>query len=450
MTVIQAAKSKSREWVLRQMLNLLPRLSMDNMETMISLGQKLLKNPEYIAVAEEMKAAIRENHPAVKVIDKVLHDLSPEASFRTIHNLFIKGLLAGTTQREEMEKEMGFKPPLFFVVSPTMRCNLKCYGCYSGEYNQSFGLPTEVLDRLFAEARELGMAFITVSGGEPFLRKDLVDLFERHREMMFQVYTNGTLIDQDLAAKLGRIGNVAPMISLEGFEDRTDARRGRGHFQKMMRVMDRLREEGVLFGVSVCLTRSNHLELSSEAFADLLADKGVFLIWIFQYLPIGREPDLDLMLTPEMRDDFRRRMRYIRNHWPFFVCDFWNDGPYVSGCIAGGKDYFHINAEGDVEPCVFVHFAVDNIKDKSIKEVLDSEFFRDIRAHQPWSDNHLCPCMIIDNPHCLRDLLRRHRPRPTHAGAEGIVNELAPFLDDYARRYHAIADRAWREEYGRG
>ena len=447
MAVVKEVKRVSREFVLKQMLKLLPRLSMDNMETMISLGQKLLKNPEYISVGETMKQAIRDGHPSVKVIEKVLHDLSPEARYRTIHNLFIKGLLAGTTKREEIKEEYGFRPPLFFVISPTMRCNLNCYGCYSGEYEQNFGLSTEVLDRIFTEAEELGLAFIIVSGGEPFIRKDLLDLYANHPNMMFQVYTNGTLIDEAMAARLGKMGNVAPMMSLEGFSGLTDARRGAGHFDKMMRVMDNLRHEGVVFGVSSCQTSENYLELSSEAFADMLAEKGIFIIWLFQYIPVGREPDLHLMLKPAQRDEFRRRMRTIRNNQPFFVCDFWNDGPYVQGCIAGGKDYFHINANGDVEPCVFVHFATDNIKEKNLKEVLDSEFFKDIRAHQPWSENHLCPCMIIDSPHCLRDIIRRHRPHPTHEGAEGIVNELASMLDDYGQEYHKIARKTWNEEY---
>jgi len=447
MAVLKQAKDASRRWVIRQMVKLLPKLTMDNMETMISLGQKLLKNPEYIQTAESLKQYIRERHPAVKVVEKVLYDLSPEARFRTIYDLFIKGLLYGTTYREEVAEDLGFRPPLFFVISPTMRCNLKCYGCYSGEYDQDYGLSTELLDRIFTEAEELGMAFITVSGGEPFIRKDLLDLFENHKEMMFQVYTNGTLIDEEMAKRLAKMGNVAPMISVEGFEEITDGRRGKGHFKKIMKAMDYLRDEGVLFGASVCQTRKNYLEVSSEEFADLMAEKGVFLIWHFQYIPIGREPDLSLMLTPEMRDTIRRRLRFIRNNWPFFICDFWNDGPYVDGCIAGGREYFHINANGDVEPCVFVHFAVDNIKEKSLKEALNSDFFKDIRAHQPWSDNPLCPCMIIDNPHCLRDMVKRHRPIPTHVGAEKIVNELALYLDEYAQSYHRIAHKAWNEEY---
>ena len=153
------------------------------------------------------------------------------------------------------------------------------------------------------------------------------------------------------------------------------------------------------------------------------------------------------MLTPQQRDNVRRRLGVIRSTSPFFICDFWNDGPYVDSCLAGGKEYFHINANGDVEPCVFAHFAVDNIYKKSLKEVLNSPFFKDIRARQPFSDNPLTPCMIIDSPQELRDLVSRHRAYPTHPGAETLLEEMAPELDRYAEEYHAIAEGSWGKEY---
>jgi MoaA/NifB/PqqE/SkfB family radical SAM enzyme len=445
--MVYGIKRLSRKLVIRQMLRMLPHLSMNNICRIIDLGERLLNREDYREVAESMKRYIREGHPAVKVIDRVLNDLSTECRFRTIHNLFILALLSETSFREEVKATEGFRPPFFFVVSPTMRCNLKCYGCYAGEYEQSFGLSHEVLDRIFGEALELGIHLVTLSGGEPFVRKDLFDLFEKHQDMIFQIYTNGTLIDEAIAERLSKLGNVAPIISVEGFEESTDARRGEGHFQRIMRVMDLLRENGVLFGASVTQTRENCMEISSDEFADLMVEKGVYLIWCFQYIPIGREPDLSLMLAPQQRDEVRRRLGKIRSTRPFFICDFWNDGPYVDSCLAGGKEYFHINANGDVEPCVFAHFAVDNINDKSLKEVLNSSFFRAIRARQPFSENPLTPCMIIDKPHELRELVRRHHAYPTHPGAETLLEELAPELDRYAEEYHAIAEETWVKEY---
>jgi MoaA/NifB/PqqE/SkfB family radical SAM enzyme len=447
MSILQDVKSYSRKLVVKEMVRMLPKLSMKNMCTMIDLGEKLIAREDYRAIAESLKRYIREGHPAVKVIEKVLYNLSPEPRYRTVYNLFILALLDKTSLRESLKEQMGFTPPFFFVVSPTMRCNLKCYGCYAGEYEQGFGLSHEVLDRIITEAQELGVHFITFSGGEPFIRADLLDLYEKHRDVIFQVYTNGTLIDEEMAKRLAELGNVAPMISMEGFEEETDQRRGKGHFRKAMKAMDFLRQEGVLFGSSVTQTRENMYAISSDAFVDMLVEKGVFLIWYFQYIPIGRKPDMSLMLAPQQRDIVRRRLRGIRSTKPLFICDFWNDGPYIDGCLAGGREYFHINANGDVEPCVFAHFAVDNINEKSLKEVLTSQFFTEIRSRQPFSENPLTPCMIIDNPHNLREVVRKCHAYPTHGGAETLITDLAREMDDYAMEYHRIADRTWREEY---
>lgn len=440
-------KSSLRKMVVTQMVRMLPNLSMKNLMKIVELGEKLINKEDYKPVVASFKQYIREEHPATKLIERVLYELSPQCRYRTIYNLFILALLSETSRREEIKEKEGFRPPFFFVVSPTMRCNLKCFGCYAGEYEQDFGLSHEVLDRILNEALEMGIHFVTFSGGEPFLRQDLFDLYEKYKDIIFQIYTNGTLITETVAHRLAELGNVAPMISLEGLEEITDVRRGKGHFNRMMAVMDFLKKEEVLFGVSVTQTRNNYLQISSEEFADVLVKKGVYVVWYFQYIPIGRKPDLSLMLTPEERDEVRRRLRKVRNTRPLFICDFWNDGAYIDGCLAGGREYFHINANGDVEPCVFVHFAVDNIYEKSLKEVLRSPFFKGIRSNQPFSKNPLTPCMIIDTPHHLRSLVKQYQAYPTHPGAETIVTDLAENLDAYSLSYRQIAERVWNEEY---
>jgi hypothetical protein len=135
--------------------------------------------------------------------------------------------------------------------------------------------------------------------------------------------------------------------------------------------------------------------------------------------------------------------------YPIFLGDFWNDGPYVDGCMAGGQRYLHIISNGDVEPCVFVHFAVDNIKEKSLVEVLQSPFFKDIRDAQPYEDdNLLCPCLIIDHPAVLRKLVKKHGARPTHPGSGNILSELAEGLDEYSGKIHEVFEPEW-ESTGR-
>lgn len=435
------------ELIVKAMTKMIPKLSMKNLSKILKLADLLIREERYRSILKSFQSYVEEGHPATKLIEKVLHELAPNVRFRVIYNLFILGLLYGTQKRDEILRKDGFRPPLFFVISPTMRCNMKCYGCYSGEYEKDFGLSRELLDRILTEAEEMHIHFVTISGGEPFLRTDLLELYEKHKDIMFQVYTNGTLITDEIAKKLSELGNVAPMVSIEGFEETTDRRRGKGHFRLVMEVFDRLKKYGVLFGSSIMQTRENYLEISSHEFVRLLVEKGVSVIWYFQYIPVGYNPDVKLMLLPEERDEIRRRLRVIRNTYPVFLCDFWNDGAYIDGCLAGGREYFHINARGDVEPCVFVHFAVDNIQNKTLREVLLSPFFKGIRANQPFSDNPLTPCMIIDNPSALRELVRRYNARPTHEGAETIVNDLSGFLDDYSVKYRKIAEKTWNEEY---
>jgi MoaA/NifB/PqqE/SkfB family radical SAM enzyme len=361
-------------------------------------------------------------------------------------NLIINEFLLAGPRREAFHRRYGFDPPFLLVISPTMRCNLSCYGCYAGQYTKDQELSTETLHRILGEAKEMGIYFITLSGGEPFIRPDLLDLFATHGDLYFQVYTNGTFIDPSMAQRLSQLGNVLPAISIEGFEAETDARRGPGHFRRILSAMEHLRAEGVLFGFSATATRQNTELIVSDEWVDFFAQQGCFIGWYFNYIPIGKKPSMDLMPTPEQRIYRRRRLVELRKRTPMVLADFWNDGPLVGGCIAADR-YLHINSRGDVEPCVFVHFAVDNIREKSLAEILDSPFFHAIRRRQPYSSNYYRPCMIIDHPHILREVVRQSGAHPTHEGADSVLYHLAPELDRYAQRYGHLADALWEEQH---
>ena len=359
-------------------------------------------------------------------------------------NLIVNEFITAAPQREEFHSRFGFDPPFFIVLSPTMRCNLACYGCYAGEYERGRELDGELIHRVLREAKEMGVYFITVSGGEPFIRPDLLDIFAAHQDQYFQVYTNGTLIDRKMAQTLSRLGNVLPAISVEGWEKETDARRGPGAFRKILETMSNLRQEGVLFGFSATATRQNSETIISDEFVDFLAQQGCFIGWFFNYVPIGKSPDMDLMPTPQQRIHRRRRLTELRPRVPLILVDFWNDGPLVGGCIAGDR-YLHINNRGDVEPCVFIHFSVDNIREKSLSEILNSEFFHAFRRRQPYSANFFRPCMIIDHPHLLRQVVEETGAGPTHSGAETLLTDCSKGLDRYAAAYGELADELWKE-----
>lgn len=438
----------TRAQAAKTMLSLVPHISVENLVRASRFAERLTRVERDRAVIRALREHFEREHPAILMAKDVMERLSPNVRRKLIQNLFVNAFLVGTDKREmEMPKKEGFKPPMLLVISPTMRCNLRCPGCYAGEYEQDEGLPTELVDRIITEAKSMGTYFITMSGGEVFMRPDMFDIWKEHDDVFFQLYTNGTMITDKVAAKLEECGNVSPMISLEGFRERTDARRGPGTFDRVLRAMDSLREAGVMFGTSFTETRENMEEIASDEILDLLVEKGSLVAWYFQYIPIGREPHTELMPSPEQRDWLRRRLLEVREEKAIFVGDFWNDGYYVEGCIAAGREYIHINANGDVEPCVFCHFAVDSIMDKSLKEVLNSDFMKAIRREQPYRDNYLTPCMLIDEPDVLRQAVAKHHAYPTHPGAETLVTSLKGEIDDYARSYRAIADDVWEKEY---
>ncbi len=197
-----------------------------------------------------------------------------------------------------------------------------------------------------------------------------------------------------------------------------------------MEIMDHLGEAGVLFGYSCTVTRHTWKAIVSDAFVDPLIAKGALLAWHFLYMPVGRDPDTSMMLTAEERNQFRVDIHRIRDTKALFPVDFWGDAPWVNGCIAG-KHYMHINSGGWVEPCIFTHFATDNIRDVSLLEAFNSDFFKEIRRRQPFNHNLLMPCMWIDNPTQAREIMAatgaqadasgrgRHDHRP--AGRAGHV-----------------------------
>lgn len=366
----------------------------------------------------------------------------PRVRSKTASNFFYNYLVLGAVKRRAFLSENGFLPPYLLAISPTMRCNLRCYGCYAGSYARS-DLDLDIVMNAIRQAKELGIYFIVISGGEPFIWPHIFDLFEQESDVFFLVYTNGSLIDEGAARRLSELGNVLPCISLEGFEKETDTRRGRGAFAKIIGAMEALRSRGVLFGFSATATRQNNELVVSDEFVDFYRKKGCSLGWYFNYVPVGRVPMLDLMPTPEQRVHRRRRLLELRATRDIVLADFWNDGALTGGCIAGGRSYLHINSDGAIEPCVFAHFSLHNVRTHTLRQVIASDFFRAIRERVPYSDNPLRPCMIIDHPALLREIVTRYGARPTHPGAEALLRDLAGDLDRYAARYAELADQEW-------
>ena len=442
-----------KKYAITRMLRYASHQSDENIIRMIDITNKyFIKSEKVRWEAEKIRRIFVEHQPGAQLAKNTFSRISKQSLDCVIQNFFINAAVIGRQRQEQLRKELNIWLPWFFVISPTARCNLTCVGCYAGNYSKQEDLSFELVDRIFNEAKDLGIYFVTVSGGEPFMWPHLLDIMEKHHDMFFQIYTNGTLITKDVANRLGKLGNAAPAISIEGFEKETDARRGEGTFKRIMEAMDNLRNAGVPFGFSATPTKLNIETLMSDEFIDLMIEKGCSIGWFFQYVPIGRKPDVSLMATPEQRFRLRRRSIEIRNTKPIFIGDFWNDGPYVGGCICGARQagYFHINCHGDVEPCVFLQFSVDNIKDKKLIDVIQSPFFKAFQEAQPYRENNnlLTPCALIDNPQVLRDIVTKFNAKPSYNSSMDVITnpEIISFLDNYTKEYRKLVDPIWEND----
>jgi hypothetical protein len=213
-----------------------------------------------------------------------------------------------------------------------------------------------------------------------------------------------------------------------------------------------LKERGVMFGFSATPSRQNSDIISSDEFLDYYSEQGILFGWMFQYLPVGKDPDISLMATPEQRNRLRIKTKEWQTTRPVFIGDFWNDGPCVGGCLSATR-YCYITPEGKVQPCTFVHFYTHDLNECSLKDVFRSKFFRSIRARQPYNQNLLRPCKIIDNPEVLRAVVRECGAKPSYPGADAIIEDPAvrAHLDQYAEEWGKIADAAWEgSQYNSG
>ena len=392
-------------------------------------------------------------------------------------NIFIQGMMLepkGKTKeaREAFRAQYGRKPPGFLVIAPTQTCNLRCKGCYAKSYAGSSGtIPFSVLDRILTEKTDLwGSHYVTWVGGEPTVYrsegKDILDFSERHMDNLFLMYTNGTLIDKEMAKRMADLGNVVPQISVEGFEKETDQRRGKGVFKKILMAFENMREAGVPFGIAMTPMRHNAELLSSDEFIDFYFNKEkATLAWVFQYMPIGRDYSLDLMITPEQRLKLLNREREILWKKRLFYVDFWNSGPLADGCIAAGREtgYLYIDGNGWVMPCPYYQFSPVNIFDVyksggTLNDVYNQPFFEALRK---WQDqyafarvgcemgNLLRPCPIRDHHQTAMEIIHEYQPRPEDKDTEKwLLDEtLHQGLIEFDEQLAELMDPYWENVY---
>ena len=380
-------------------------------------------------------------------VNRVLDETNPHVAKMAALNLGYEAAFRGTKITRANREKYGCNIPWLILFDPTSACNMHCAGCWSGTYGHKHNLSYEDMDRIITQGKELGIYLYMMTGGEPLVRKkDILRLAEEHNDVELSIYTNSTLIDEEFCKEVVRLGNITFQLSIEGTPETNDERRGDGHYDAVMNAMDLLKKHGILFGTSICYTRNNIEAVTSDEFLQMLADKGARFGFYFHYMPVGNNAVPELMPTLEQRKYMIERIRYVRSdrcNIPFFPMDFQNDGEAVGGCIAGGRNYFHINSAGDAEPCVFIHYSNANIHDSSILEILQSPLFMEYRKGQPFNRNHLRPCPMLENPEILQELVHKTNAHSTDLESPETVEHLCGKCVEYAAKWEPVADEIW-------
>ena len=315
-------------------------------------------------------------------------------------------------RRAALEKKGEHIPP-FLIASITSKCNLHCAGCYS-RANESCTdddpedqLTGDEWEKIFAEADELGVSFILLAGGEPLMRYDVIRRAATHRNIMFPVFTNGTVLHEKYMDMLDNNRNIVPVISIEGDENTTDERRGEGVYGQVINVMEKLRDKGIIFGVSVTVTTQNMEEVYSDEFVTTLSDLGCKAIIYVEYVPVTDDSET-LAPTEEHHPYMQSKALELRERYPGIVfISFPGDEKTSGGCVAAGRGFFHINSHGGAEPCPFSPYSDVNVRDSSIREAMKSPLFYALNAEGLLLDTHVGGCTLHANREQVEALIAR-------------------------------------------
>ena len=386
------------------------------------------------------------DNPYYTFIRHMIRDVDQEVLTTVAVNFFINANLTGWHLQEIYRKKYNCNIPWAILLDPTSACNLHCTGCWAAEYGNRLNLTFEEIDDIIRQGKNMGIYMYIYTGGEPMVRKnDLIRLCEKHSDCIFLAFTNGTLIDEKFADEMLRVKNFVPAISLEGFQEATDGRRGQGVYGKATQAMELLHRKKLLYGISSCYTRVNFESITSEAYYDSLIAMGAYFIWYFHYMPVGNDASPELLPTAEQRTEMYHRIRRYRATKPLFAMDFQNDAEYVGGCIAGGRRYLHINANGDIDPCVFIHYSDSNIREKTLLEAMRSPMFMAYHDGQPFNDNMLRPCPMLENPEKLRAMVAASGAHSTDLQSPETAEHLCAKCDAYAAAWAPRAEALWKD-----
>ena len=340
-----------------------------------------------------------------KGVERVVGDIV-KATFRNPREsaYMAKFALASRNASRKRQKAdaAGEHVPPFLIASITSQCNLHCAGCYSRCNHATVDaepvrqLTAEEWLRIFDEADDLGVSFILLAGGEPMIRRDIIEAAGKHPNILFPIFTNGTFMDERYFELFDKCRNLIPVMSIEGEKETTDARRGKGVYEQLISNMDALSQRGLIFGASVTVTTQNVREVSSDAFLKKLSDRGCKAVIFVEFVPVT-DDSRELAPGDEEREYLNREIeRLRREHQEMVYIAFPGDEKSTGGCVAAGRGFFHINSHGGAEPCPFSPYSDINVRDTSLKEALRSPLFRALQSEGLLNDDHAGGCVLYE------------------------------------------------------
>lgn len=319
-------------------------------------------------------------------------------------------LVKASIKRKKFKRQ-GIHIPPIIIFSITNKCNLQCNGCYSLAFYGSSDkeMSDEKVRNIIKEAKEVGISFFVIAGGEPLIRKEILNITKDFPKMIFLLFTNGLLIDDYVIEKLKQQKNVVPLISLEGYKDETDERRGAGVYENLQEIIKKLHKQNVFFGASLTLTRPTFGTLTSIPYIQTLFNAGNRFFLFIEYTSI-KEGTGNLVLTLEQRNKLMDLIKSFRSKFPALFIGVPGDEIAVGGCLAAGRGFVHINAEGNVEPCPFAPFSDANVKESSLKDALQSKFLKTIREHPELLNPTEGGCSLWKKRELVISLINKNEP----------------------------------------
>ena len=315
------------------------------------------------------------------------------------------------SKKRRKAEDKGEHIPPFLIASITSKCNLHCAGCYSRCNHATVDsepvkqLTNEEWQAVFDEAEELGVSFVLLAGGEPMLRRGVIEAAGKKQNILFPIFTNGTYLDEGYFELFDKCRNLIPVMSIEGSRELTDERRGKGIYDRLIANMNEIKKRGLIFGASVTVTTRNYKEVTSQAFLNSLAEKGCKVIIFVEYVPVTEESS-ELAPSDSEREYLQNEIIQLRETHPEMVyISFPGDEKSSGGCVAAGRGFFHINSHGGAEPCPFSPYSDINVRNSSLKEAINSPLFRKLRDEGYLLEDHSGGCVLYEKRELIQQII---------------------------------------------